>query len=154
MSRPFEVGRATARLRVEDNQYGIRRFSVRSSCCCGERGSWEMPVDDYTPSEYTRHCVRRSAAKAKSRNRVPSGPSVEFAFARVLREIRQGQNLSQEDLAGQTGFDRTFVSMLERGLASPSLRSLFRLAEALRVTPSQIIRRMEQSTPNRPVRRI
>jgi transcriptional regulator with XRE-family HTH domain len=95
-----------------------------------------------------------STSTAKRRNQVPSGRGVEDAFGEVLRHIRKKRNLSQEMLARQTGFDRTFVGMLERGLASPSLRTLFRLAEGLRVTPSQIIRRMERLKSGRSVGRM
>lgn len=91
----------------------------------------------------------RSISAVKRRNRVPSGLRVEDAFGEVFREIRKKRNLSQETLARQTGFDRTFIGMLERGLASPSLRTLFRLAEGLCITPSQIIRRMERSKSGR-----
>jgi len=106
-------------------------------------------VDEYIPAEYTHHNMIRSTSTIKRRNRVPSGLGVEDAFGKVFRQIRKKRNLSQEMLARQTGFDRTFIGMLERGLASPSLRTLFRLAEGLRITPSQIIRRMERSSSGR-----
>jgi transcriptional regulator with XRE-family HTH domain len=42
--------------------------------------------------------------------------------------------------------DRTFVSMLERGLVSPTLRTIVKFSTGLRVTPSEMIRRTEQSS--------
>ena len=47
------------------------------------------------------------------------------------------------------GFDRTFTSLLERGLRSPTMRTVVRLAEALEVRPSEIVRRMEDFLPKR-----
>jgi transcriptional regulator with XRE-family HTH domain len=41
------------------------------------------------------------------------------------------------------GFDRTFVSLLERGLRSPTIRTVVKLAVILQVQPSEIVRRME-----------
>ena len=39
----------------------------------------------------------------------------EKAFGKVLREIRQGHSLSQEDLGFESGYHRTYISLLERG---------------------------------------
>ena len=45
--------------------------------------------------------------------------------------------MSQEDLAGAAGLDRTYISHSERGLRNPSLLHLKRLAQALDIQPSQ-----------------
>jgi len=70
--------------------------------------------------------------------------SPEVAFGRVLRSIRESQRISQEELAARSGYHRTYVGMLERGEKSPSLRTLFNIAGALDVRPSEIVRRVEQ----------
>lgn len=69
----------------------------------------------------------------------------EQAFGQVLRELRHQRGLSQEALSFACGRHRTYVSLLERGLNSPSLRTLWMLAEALDVRPSTLIRRTEDS---------
>ena len=51
--------------------------------------------------------------------------------------------MSQERLALDSGLDRTYVSLVERGIRSPTVRTVVKLAEVLRVRPSEIIRRME-----------
>ena len=51
--------------------------------------------------------------------------------------------MSQEALALECGLDRSYVSLLERGLRSPTVRTLFRLAEVLKTTPSELARRTE-----------
>jgi transcriptional regulator with XRE-family HTH domain len=73
-----------------------------------------------------------------------TGP--EKAFGIALREIREARDVSQEKLALDCGLDRTHVSLLERGLRSPTVRTLFRLAEVLKITPSELVRRTELLT--------
>jgi transcriptional regulator with XRE-family HTH domain len=46
-----------------------------------------------------------------------------------LRRLSLG--LSQEALADKCGFDRTYISMLERGLRNPSFLNLLRIAKGL-----------------------
>jgi len=67
----------------------------------------------------------------------------EKAFGEVLREIRQKHSLSQEELGFESGYHRTYVSLLERGKKSPSLNTVFQLATALGLLPSEILRRTE-----------
>lgn len=72
-----------------------------------------------------------------------SGP--ERAFGSVLREIREDAGLSQMDVFVKFGIDRTVLSALERGLQSPTLRTIVRFSQAYRVAPSDLMRRMEKS---------
>ena len=67
----------------------------------------------------------------------------EKAFGEVLRDIRQEHSLSQEELGFESGYHRTYISLLERGRKSPSLNTIFQLAAALGVSPSEILRRTE-----------
>jgi transcriptional regulator with XRE-family HTH domain len=60
--------------------------------------------------------------------------------------MREQRKLSQEALGASSESDRTFVSMLERGLVSPTLRTIVKLSKGLSVAPSEIIRRTERST--------
>ncbi len=46
--------------------------------------------------------------------------------------------LSQEELAERCGFDRTYISMLERGKRNPSLLNLLKLARGLETSVSQL----------------
>ena len=67
-----------------------------------------------------------------------------LAFGRVLRERRLAAGLSQEKLALEAEVDRTFVSLLERGGRQPTLATLWRLAEALGLTPTELIAGVEK----------
>jgi transcriptional regulator with XRE-family HTH domain len=57
------------------------------------------------------------------------------AFGKVLRAARRNQGLSQEDLAFDGGFDRTYPSLLERGLRTPTFLVILELAVALNIDP-------------------
>ncbi len=61
---------------------------------------------------------------------------VAVAFGGVLRAARLKHGLSQEKLAALCDFDRTYPSLLERGLRAPTLAMVFRLADAL-CTPGE-----------------
>ncbi|WP_448218390.1 helix-turn-helix domain-containing protein [Endozoicomonas sp. 2B-B] len=66
---------------------------------------------------------------------------VEDAFADALRESRKAAGLSQEKLAEKASVDRTYISLLERGLRQPTLSTLIHLADALDLTPSLLLDR-------------
>ena len=72
-----------------------------------------------------------------------SGP--ERAFGVVLREIREKAGLSQLEVYVKFGIDRTQLSAIERGVQSPTLRTIVRLSKAFRVSAAELIRRMENS---------
>ena len=59
---------------------------------------------------------------------------VKGIVAARISELRRGKGLSQEELADQAGVHRTYVGMLERQRANPSLQVLVSLADALDVT--------------------
>jgi len=65
------------------------------------------------------------------------GPSQ--AFGAVVRELRRGQGLTQEQLGFEADLRRTFVSSLELGEKQPTLLTIFKLSKALKIAPSQMI---------------
>ncbi|HZL11071.1 MAG TPA: helix-turn-helix transcriptional regulator [Prolixibacteraceae bacterium] len=67
-------------------------------------------------------------------------------FGRVLRELRVANKLSQEKLAEYCELDRTYISLLERGLRQPTITTIFKLAKALNITPSALIEKVEVQT--------
>ena len=57
-----------------------------------------------------------------------------------IRSQRHSLGLSQETLASVADFDRTYISLLERGERNPSFFNLCRIAAALEITPSDLIK--------------
>jgi transcriptional regulator with XRE-family HTH domain len=75
--------------------------------------------------------VPEAAAEAKE-----TGPQV----AAAVRDLRHVRNLSQRQLAARMGVPRTYISKIENGKAMPTLSSLDRLARALQVDISALLR--------------
>jgi len=50
--------------------------------------------------------------------------------------------MTQEDLAAAAGLHRTTISLLERGIKSPTLQTLFRVCDALSIDASTVVRRV------------
>ena len=70
----------------------------------------------------------------------------ETAFATVIREARKERKLSQEALGFESGYHRTYIGMLERGLMNPSLRTILSIASALEIPAGELVRRVEALT--------
>jgi len=72
-------------------------------------------------------------------------------FGQVLREMRVKNHISQEKLAEYCDLDRTYISLLERGLRQPTITTIFKLATALNVSPSTLIEKVERQIETPPV---
>ena len=66
-------------------------------------------------------------------------------FGKVLVEYRTKSGLTQEKLAELAGYDRTYISLLERGLRQPTLTTIFDISKALGLSPTQLIKSIEES---------
>ena len=53
--------------------------------------------------------------------------------------MRQSKKISQERLALEGGFDRTYISLIERGINSPTIRVVVGLAGVLKVPAWRIV---------------
>lgn len=69
---------------------------------------------------------------------------VERALGEELRNLRKARGFSQEALALEAGVERNYVSLIELGKNSPSIRVLFKLCETLRVFPSEVLAAVER----------
>lgn len=56
-----------------------------------------------------------------------------------LRRLRHERGLTQEDFATDSGFDRGYVSGVERGVRNPSADVLERLAKSLGVDAVELV---------------
>jgi transcriptional regulator with XRE-family HTH domain len=81
----------------------------------------------------------------KGRKQVQPQNGPERAFGEALREARRQRGVSQMGLYEASGIDRTYISAVERGIQGPTIRMIARFAKYLKVRPSDLVRRMEQS---------
>jgi len=65
-------------------------------------------------------------------------PESLLPLGSAIKAKRENLGLSQEQLAERCGFDRTYISMLERGKRNPSLLNLVKLAKGLQVPVSKL----------------
>ena len=60
-------------------------------------------------------------------------------FGTAVRTQRQILGMSQEKLAEASGLHRTYIGAIERGERNISLLNILKLAQALSVTPSDLL---------------
>jgi transcriptional regulator with XRE-family HTH domain len=60
---------------------------------------------------------------------------LQRTLGRNLREFREAEDLSQEAFAEVLGVHRTYMGALERGERNVSLRSVEKIAGALKIEP-------------------
>ncbi|MGY4314685.1 transcriptional regulator with XRE-family HTH domain [Bradyrhizobium sp. JR3.5] len=73
---------------------------------------------------------RRAAKKPVKK---PAEPAMDLAVGRRIRDLRRTKQMSLEVVAARTDLSIGFISQIERGLSSPSLRVLATLADVLGV---------------------
>lgn len=74
--------------------------------------------------------------KAKARNKAstkPAEPAMDVTVGRRIRDLRRVRQFSLETVATRASLSIGFLSQIERGLSSPSLRVLATLADVLGV---------------------
>jgi transcriptional regulator with XRE-family HTH domain len=68
----------------------------------------------------------------------------QSAFGHALRTLRLAAGMSQEQLGLESGVQRNFISLIETGQNQPTISTIFKLAEALKVKPSELVREAEK----------
>lgn len=63
---------------------------------------------------------------------------------KVIQEYREKKNLSQEVVSGLADIGRTHLSAIERGVRKPTLETFFKIADALDVRPSELMKIIEK----------
>jgi transcriptional regulator with XRE-family HTH domain len=61
-------------------------------------------------------------------------------FAANLRRLRSAKKLSQDDLAYEAKVSRSYLSQLEKGAFYASLKIVGKLAKALGVDPTELLK--------------
>ena len=77
--------------------------------------------------------------------------AIDEAVGTRIRALRKSKALLLKTIATKTGFSIGFLSQIERGLSSPTLRALMTLADAMQVNLADIIRGATAPVPTTPV---
>ncbi len=70
--------------------------------------------------------------------------SLSRAFGATVRVLRNEIGVSQEAFAHLCGLDRTYVSLIERGIRNPTIKTVWTVAKGLGKRPSELLVRVEQ----------
>ena len=62
----------------------------------------------------------------------------------VIRELRTEKGMTQELLSGFAGIARSHLSMIESGTKQPNFETIWKIAVALDMKPSELVREFEK----------
>lgn len=68
---------------------------------------------------------------------MPPGPLTE-AFAHAVRDTRKAKGLSQEAAAAACDVERSHYGTIERAAVSPTLDTVWKIAQGLQVPPAKL----------------
>ncbi len=67
-------------------------------------------------------------------------------FGVVISRLRVQKGLTQERMSGLAGIARSHLVALENGEKTVKLDTMWRIADALEIAPSELVRRMERES--------
>ena len=71
--------------------------------------------------------------------RRPSPDALLQALGLAVITARERAALSQEELGFRADLDRTYISGIERGVRNPTLKTMVRLADALKIKLDELV---------------
>jgi len=71
-------------------------------------------------------------------------PYNSHVTGQIIRRLRRQRGWSQEVLSGLAGIARSHLSEIETGAKNPNVDTLWRIAEALGMKLSELIKRVEE----------
>ena len=71
------------------------------------------------------------------------------AVGAVICRYRKEKGMTQELLSGLAGIARSHLSMIESGAKQPNFETIWRIAEALDISPSELVAEIEAEIESR-----
>lgn len=68
---------------------------------------------------------------------------LRIIIGKTIKSLRIERGISQEDLAGLSHADRSYISLIERGKNEPSVTKLFEICDGLNIKPSSLFQIVE-----------
>ena len=87
----------------------------------------------------------KNRSEAPGVERVDIDVSKACLIGEVIRSQREAKGLTQEVVSGLAGLERTHYGKIERGLRCPTIETLFRIADALQISPHELIKKIEDA---------
>ena len=82
---------------------------------------------------------------------IASAEIVDAAVGARIRALRRSKGLGLNEMSARTGLSIGFLSQMERGLSSPTLRALTSLADAMQINLAEIVHGPTVAQPKVPV---
>lgn len=76
-----------------------------------------------------------------------------MAIGRTIRNLRKAKGLSQDVLSGLAGIARTHLTMIENGSKQANFETMWRIALALDMRPSELVKRIEQEIEEKEIQK-
>ncbi len=74
------------------------------------------------------------------------GGQIRHRFGKRVRAQREGQGISLRRFAMIVGLDKTYLSEVERGMRSPTLDSMDKIAQGLGVPLSELLKDLDSAS--------
>ena len=71
-----------------------------------------------------------------------------FAVGKAIRDLRKEKGISQDVLSGFAVIARTHLTMIENGTKQANFETLWKIALALDIRPSELVARIEEEIEN------
>ena len=71
-----------------------------------------------------------------------------FAVGKAIRDLRKEKGISQDVLSGFAGIALTHLTMIENGTKQANFETLWKIALALDIRPSELVARIEEEIEN------
>ena len=71
-----------------------------------------------------------------------------FAVGKAIRDLRKEKGISQDVLSGFAGIAHTHLTMIENGTKQANFETLWKIALALDIRPSELVARIEEEIEN------
>lgn len=72
-----------------------------------------------------------------------------YAVGQAVRDLRRKRGLSQDVLSGLAGIGRTHLTMIENGTKQPNFETIWKIAQALDMPASELVRLIEAKIENK-----
>lgn len=70
------------------------------------------------------------------------------AVGQTIKKLRKEKHLSQDVLSGLAGIARTHLSMIESGTKQANFATIWKIAIALDIKPSELVSKIEETIEN------